>query len=93
MNDEEYDFFVDICCEIYNILREHAMLLVSLISLAIPCGLNELQNEKDVVWIYEKLMIGATSDEASEHFKKQIEISLNTVGTRLNDAAHMFAHA
>eukprot|EP01038_Epipyxis_sp_PR26KG_P005716 gene5716-7889_t len=93
MTNEQYQSFVGLCCDIYNILREQSILLVSLFSLAIPCNLPELQEEKDVLWIYEKLLIEASDEEASEHFKKQLEISLNTRGTRLNDAAHMLAHA
>jgi hypothetical protein len=69
------------------------MLLVSLFSLAIPCNLPELQEEKDVSWIYDKLLVGEDEETAAEHFKKQLEISLNTRGTRINDAAHMLAHA
>ncbi len=92
-SDERYTAFVDLCCDAYNILREHSMLLVSLFSLAIPCNLPELQAEKDVLWIYDKLLVGASDDTAAEHFRKQLEISLNTRGTRLNDAAHMLAHA
>eukprot|EP01034_Spumella_vulgaris_P029242 gene29242-36259_t len=93
MRQDQYEAFIDLCCDVYNILREHSTLLVSLFSLAIPCSLPELQTEKDVLWIYEKLLVGATDEEASEHFKKQLEISLNTRGTRINDAAHMLAHA
>ncbi len=91
--ENQYEAFVDLCCDVYNILREHAVLLVSLFSLAIPCNLPELQEEKDVVWVYEKLLVGASDEEASDFFKKQLEISLNTRGTRINDAAHMLAHA
>jgi phosphatidylinositol-4,5-bisphosphate 3-kinase len=91
--DDQYEAFVDLCCDVYNILREHAVLLVSLISLAIPCNLPELQVEEDVLWIYEKLLVGGSDEDASQHFRKQLEISLNTRGTRLNDAVHMLAHA
>lgn len=91
--EEAYEAFIDLCCDIYNILREHSVLLVSLFSLAIPCNLPELQVEQDVMWVYEKLLVESSDEEASEHFKKQLEISLNTRGTRLNDAAHMLAHA
>lgn len=89
----QYNAFVDLCCDIFNILREHSTLLVSLFSLAIPCNLPELQSEKDVMWIYEKLMVNASDEEAAEHFKKMLELSLNTRGTRFNDAAHMLVHA
>jgi phosphatidylinositol kinase/protein kinase (PI-3 family) len=93
MRPEQYEAFVDLCCDIYNILRENSNLLVSLFSLAIPCNLPELQSENDVMWIYEKLLVGSTDEEASEHFRKELEVSLNTRGTRINDAAHMIAHA
>lgn len=93
MRDDQYEAFLDLCCDIYNILRENSILLVSLFTLAIPCNLPELQEEKDVMWIYEKLLIGQSDEAASEHFRKQLDISLNTRGTRLNDAAHMLAHA
>lgn len=91
--EEQYEAFVDLCCDVYNILREQAILLVSLFSLAIPCNLPELQEEKDVIWIYEKLLVGASEEEAADHFRKQLAISLKTRGTRINDAAHMLAHA
>ena len=92
MDDAQYQTFVDLCCDIYNVLRENAALLVSLCSLAIPCNLPELQKEEDVVWIYDKLMVGATDEEASQHFIYELETSLHTFGTRLNDAFHMLAH-
>jgi phosphatidylinositol-4,5-bisphosphate 3-kinase len=92
MSANQYDAFVDLCCDIYNILRANATLLVSLVSLAIPCGLPELKEEKDVMWMYDKLLVGATDEEAADHFRSQLEISLNTIGTRINDAAHMIAH-
>jgi len=91
--DEKYDDFVQLCCHCYNILRDNASLLVSLVSLAIPCNLPELREEKDVLWIYEKLLLGATDEEAAEHFKDELEASLKTVGTRVNDSFHMLAHA
>ena len=89
----QYESFLDLCCDVYNILREHSVLLVSLFSLAIPCNLPELQTEKDVMWIYDKLLVGADDETAAKHFRKTLIMSLNTRGTRINDAAHMIAHA
>jgi phosphatidylinositol-4,5-bisphosphate 3-kinase len=93
MNDEQYDDFKDLCCDIYNILRQNASMLVSLISLAIPCNLPELQSEKDVVWIYEKLMVHVSEEEASQHFRDTLDDALGTTFTRLNEATHLLAHA
>lgn len=53
IGDEDYEEFVSLSCTIFNILRENATLLVSLLSLAVPMNLPELQREKDVMWIYE----------------------------------------
>lgn len=93
MRADQYDTFVELCCDIYNILRCHSSLLVSLFSLAIPCNLPELQSEEDVIWIYEKLLVGKSNEEAAVHFRSELELSLNTRGTRINDAVHMIAHA
>lgn len=90
---DQYNQFVDLCCDIYNILRDNTTLLMSLCSLAIPCNLPELQEESDLLWMYDKLLVGASYEEAANHFKKELEIALNTRGTRLNDAIHMLAHA
>ena len=46
-----------------------------------------------VMWIYEHLLVGRSDEEAAEHFRRELELSLNTRGTRINDAAHMLAHA
>ena len=62
-------------------------------SLAIPCELPELQTEEDVVWIYEKLQVHLSEDEAATHFRKTLDVALATRFTRLNDVAHMLAHA
>jgi phosphatidylinositol-4,5-bisphosphate 3-kinase len=93
MDDDQFDMFTELCCDTYNILRQNAAILVSLCSLAIPCELPELQNENDVMWIYEKLLVDATEEEASEHFRKELDIAQGTRMTRINDAAHMLAHA
>eukprot|EP00605_Chrysophyceae_sp_TOSAG23-4_P000003 GSChrysophyteH1.ASY1.ANO1.3.1 assembled CDS len=93
MNDEEFEKFKDLCCWCYNILRKNASTLVSLVSLAIPCELPELQTEEDVVWIYEKLQVHLSEDEAATHFRKTLDVALATRFTRLNDVAHMLAHA
>lgn len=93
MRPDQYETFVDLCCDIYNILRRHSSLLVSLFTLSIPMNMPELQEEKDVVWIYEKLLVGKSDEEASAHFKLELELSLNTTATRMNDAVHMIAHA
>ena len=93
MEEHQFEAFTELCCDIYNILRKNANVLVSLVNLAIPCELPELQTENDCLWIYEKLMVDLSEEEAAEHFRAEIKVALETRTTRWNDAAHMIAHA
>lgn len=90
---DQYNAFIDLCCDIYNILRDNATLLLSLVSLAIPCKLPELQEESDILWMFDKLCVGYTYEEANIHFRKTLDEALACSATRLNDAVHMLAHA
>ena len=51
----------------------------------------QLQAEKDVLWIYEKLLVGADEEAASQHLRTTLDMCLKTVGTRLNDTAHIIS--
>ena len=90
---DQYNAFIDLCCDIYNILRDNSTLLLSLVSLAIPCKLPELQDESDILWMFDKLCVGHTYEEANAHFRKTLDEALACSATRLNDAVHMLAHA
>ena len=63
-----------ICGDIYNHLRANAAILVSLCSLH-PATARACQNEKDVMWIYEKLMVHVTDEEASLHFRQELQVA------------------
>lgn len=93
MGAEGYSLFVRLCGQLYNELRANAGLLLTLTSLAVPCGLPELQEESDASWLFDRLMIGASNEEASKVFTGLIEVSLSTRTTRFNDAFHMLKHA
>ncbi len=56
-------------------------------------GLPELQEEGDLDWLRDKLMLRATEEEAAEHFRRQIKASLATRATQFNDAVHLLKHA
>lgn len=43
--------------------------------------------------MFTYIIVGADDETAAKHFRKTLHISLNTRGTRVNDAAHMLAHA
>ena len=93
MRPDQYLAFIDLCCDIYNILRHNSQLLISLCCLAIPCNLPELRQEKDVQWLYDRLLIGHSDEEAANHFKLELDSSLNSKASRINDAFHMLKNA
>jgi Phosphoinositide 3-kinase family, accessory domain (PIK domain)/Phosphatidylinositol 3- and 4-kinase/Phosphoinositide 3-kinase C2 len=88
-----YKRFESLACASYNVLRRHGHLLITLFYLMMASGLPELTEVRDMAWLQDKLMLTATEEEAAEHFRKQIKVSLNTRATLFNDAVHLFKHA
>jgi len=90
---EAYRRFEALACQAYNTLRHNGHLFITLFFLMMASGLPELQERKDLDWLREKLLLGVTDEEASDHLRKQIKASLNTKATLINDAVHLLAHA
>lgn len=85
--------FEQLCCKAYNLLRKHSNLLITLFSLMLQCGIPELETDHDITYLQEKLMIGATDEEAAQRFIFEIRNALNTRTVQINDAVHMLVHA
>ena len=71
----------------------NAALLMTLMSLMLGCGIPELQTSRDIEWLVDKVMIGATDADAAKTFRGLVKEALNCRTTRLNDAAHLLKHA
>jgi phosphatidylinositol-4,5-bisphosphate 3-kinase len=91
-NSEQFKRFETIACNAYNVLRHQGHLLITLFFLMLSSDLPELQKEEDLDWLREKLMLNATDEEAADHFRKQIKVSLHTKATQFNDAVHVLKH-
>ncbi len=76
----------------YNVLRENISLLMTLFVLMIPAGMPELTARADVAFIDDKLMLGASNEEAARHFAKEIKNALNTITRRIDNLAHTVKH-
>ncbi len=87
-----FDSFVKLACDAFNVLRSHGNLLISLFTLMLSCGIPELNEPKDVKWLEDKLMLGNSDAEATEHLKSQIKLAMKTRATQLNDAIHVMKH-
>ncbi|KAF2077284.1 hypothetical protein CYY_001409 [Polysphondylium violaceum] len=87
-----FNFFVDICCKAYNILRKNAHVFINMFELMLSTGIPELRSESDIVYLRDKFRLDLNDKEASERFKKLIYESINTLTTQINFAIHIMAH-
>ncbi|ETP50587.1 hypothetical protein F442_04139 [Phytophthora nicotianae P10297] len=89
---ENYQQFQKLACEAFQVLRTNSNLLVTLLVLALTCGIPELHSANCIKWVHKTLMLDLPDDEACEAFKKLIHVALHTTTTKLNDAVHLMAH-
>ncbi|KAF1777511.1 GAF domain-like [Phytophthora cactorum] len=89
---ENYQQFQQLACEAFQVLRTNSNLLITLLVLALTCGIPELHSANCIKWVHKTLMLDLPDDEACEAFKKLIHVALHTTTTKLNDAVHLMAH-
>ncbi|KAL3671440.1 hypothetical protein V7S43_003362 [Phytophthora oleae] len=89
---ENYKQFQQLACEAFQVLRTNSNLLITLLVLALTCGIPELHSANCIKWVHKTLMLDLPDEEASEAFKKLIHVALHTTTTKLNDAVHLMAH-
>ncbi|KAG6576595.1 Phosphatidyl inositol kinase (PIK-B) [Phytophthora cinnamomi] len=89
---ENYKHFQQLACDAFQVLRTNSNLLITLLVLALTCGIPELHSASCIKWVHKTLMLDLPDDEACEAFKKLIHVALHTTTTKLNDAVHLMAH-
>lgn len=89
---DHYQQFQQLACEAFQSLRTHSNLLITLLVLALTCGIPELHNVECIKWVHKTLMLDLSDDDARDAFKKLIHVALHTTTTKLNDAVHLMAH-
>ncbi|CAG2173180.1 unnamed protein product [Oppiella nova] len=87
---KQFQFFVDLCCQAFNILRKNANFLLSLFSLMMYSRISGL-NVEAVKYIHRALMPGVTESEAMSQFTRMIEESLRSRFTKFNFFIHNLA--
>eukprot|EP00301_Raphidiophrys_heterophryoidea_P021396 c5841_g1_i2.p2 GENE.c5841_g1_i2~~c5841_g1_i2.p2 ORF type:complete len:180 (-),score=36.50 c5841_g1_i2:520-1059(-) len=88
----EFEEFVKICCQAYNVLRHNCRVFINLFGLMLSTGIPELKTPKDLDFLRDTLLLDATDDEAAKRFRELIMESLNTKSTQLNNAIHILAN-
>jgi phosphatidylinositol-4,5-bisphosphate 3-kinase len=84
--------FVGLCCDAYNVLRNHASMFINLFAMMLSTGIPELQNVGDISYLRDAFALDLTEEKAREKFKTLIYESLDTKTTLFNNAIHILAH-
>jgi phosphatidylinositol kinase/protein kinase (PI-3 family) len=83
--------FVGLCCDAYNVLRNHASMFINLFAMMLSTGIPELQDVEDITYLRDAFMLDLTEEKAREHFRALIYESLDTKTTLFNNAIHILA--
>ncbi|XP_026329158.1 phosphatidylinositol 4,5-bisphosphate 3-kinase catalytic subunit delta isoform [Hyposmocoma kahamanoa] len=89
--NEPLDFkvFREHCETAFRILRKHGHLILSLFSMMISTGLQELRSEEDLQYLRETLVLDLSEDRAMEHFRLKFEEAVkNSWTTTVNWTIH-----
>ncbi|XP_015782689.1 phosphatidylinositol 4-phosphate 3-kinase C2 domain-containing subunit alpha isoform X2 [Tetranychus urticae] len=87
---KQFQYFVDLCCQAFNIIRRHTNLFLNLFSLMVSSGIPGLSIEA-VKYIHRTLLPSLTEAEATAAFNKMIGETLSSVSTKFNFFLHNLA--
>jgi len=87
LSDQWFKFEED-CCTAYNIVRKEGKKLINLFLLMLSAGMPELNHEKDIDHMVQKLKLELSEQEASKDFKKKIQEAIHTTTRRIDNLAH-----
>lgn len=87
-----YNRFVQMACKQYNIMRQNGVLLIIMNKMLVATGIEELSQIQDLQWLFDKLNLEMTPEQAEQHFKDRIEEAVKTFLTKFNNFVHILAH-
>ncbi|XP_062928497.1 phosphatidylinositol 3-kinase C2 domain-containing subunit gamma-like isoform X1 [Mobula hypostoma] len=90
-NGAQFQRFVDLSCQAYNIVRHHTQLLMNLLELMLSAGLPELTEVQDLKYVYNNLRPMDSDAQATSYFTSLIKESLKSLPVKINFFAHIMA--
>src|SRR5690606_1242735 len=87
---KNYQFFVDLCCQCFSLVRQHGDFLLSLLSMMIRAGISGLSPET-IKYFHRALMPDRVESQAKVEFNRLIEKALKSVSTQWNFFIHSIA--
>eukprot|EP00794_Sanderia_malayensis_P018694 gene18694-20582_t len=87
-----FQHFVELCCEAFNVIRKNADLILNLLGLMVSSGIAYLSTTNDLDYVQHALQLPLSDAEATGYFTRLIETSLSSKSTQLNFFIHNVAH-
>lgn len=84
---QQFHHFVDLCCQAFNIVRQHSNELLHLLALMASSGIPGV-NADAVAYVQRALLPDKSNSEAAAHFARMIEDSLRSWFTQFNFFLH-----
>jgi phosphatidylinositol-4,5-bisphosphate 3-kinase catalytic subunit alpha/beta/delta len=91
-NSPHYKEFEALAAAAYNIVRRNGNLFVSLFSLMLSVGLDELQSVDNIAFLRDRIQSSLNEDAAADLFQKLIDSSLATTRQQMMDVVHILAN-
>ncbi|GBM21548.1 Phosphatidylinositol 4-phosphate 3-kinase C2 domain-containing subunit alpha [Araneus ventricosus] len=87
---KKFQYFIDLCCQAFNIIRSHRNMFFNLFSLMISSGIPGMSMNA-VNYIEKALLPNMSEAEATVHFTQMIQESLKSWFTQFNFFIHNLA--
>ncbi|PRP82087.1 hypothetical protein PROFUN_03777 [Planoprotostelium fungivorum] len=91
IGSENFQTFVTLCCQAYNIVRREANTFINLFAMMLNTGIPELRSEKDLEYVRQAFALKMSEEEAARHFTSLIHESIKAKSIQLNFAIHLMA--
>lgn len=88
-DSQDFQKFLEICCNAYNILRKHASIFINLFAMMLSTGIPELQTSEDIEYLRDAFSLDFTEQQAAQKFRDLVYESLTTRTTQINNAIHL----
>eukprot|EP00299_Pterocystis_sp_00344_P018910 c9417_g2_i1.p1 GENE.c9417_g2_i1~~c9417_g2_i1.p1 ORF type:complete len:265 (+),score=55.75 c9417_g2_i1:347-1141(+) len=92
LKSDKFNKFVELCCESYLILRRNARLFINMLAMMLSTGIPELQDEDDIRYLIDVLMLNSSDEEATKQLRDLIILSHNNWFKQVDSFAHIVVH-
>jgi Phosphatidylinositol 3- and 4-kinase/Phosphoinositide 3-kinase family, accessory domain (PIK domain)/Phosphoinositide 3-kinase C2/Calponin homology (CH) domain/RhoGEF domain len=84
--------FVELCCRAYNVIRRNGHLFLTIFSMMLSTGLEQLESPADLAYLRHSLALHLTERQASKRFIKLIGKSYRNTRIIWQNILHMLAN-